>query len=454
RVDVQEGGLATQSLRITIDDDINRLKNDAITPPIENPNEFLISETTHKDETKINLERTALETMVAISPDWASIDMGDKLYDFKNHQLLAFNLDEGSINITTSVAGSEIRNELYTYLLMENIQSDINYGAVLLLRGPTTYDGQYLALTNTMHTFPDDAGREPIEGTKFSFGSSFNLAKNGLVSKDAYLAPTNPLEDDVIKAAFYSLGMNTSTPPGFGTPSFVLLRDGAFNPQNTETWIIDPAATNVTITHQSGQVIYNLYMLEADMITGTTPNMTRNSALFYLKSSTAGALYNNMYVHVRDHIMINDAGSDEAESTLTFVLNKNRNIAVDTDSDTSIYLAMKDYRSASVSVPAVDVASANTWIRLHQDEYQLDSFNKEIWEFKVGGNAEIRVTGADGIAYTYKYAPRESISSHRGIFTLRSPDTSAPYNNYMVGIGIGGEPTPIPPVTEPGYDRG
>ncbi|MGL6084256.1 MAG: hypothetical protein ACRC4N_18115, partial [Gammaproteobacteria bacterium] len=46
RVDVQEGGLATQSLRITIDDDINRLKNDAITPPIENPNEFLISETT------------------------------------------------------------------------------------------------------------------------------------------------------------------------------------------------------------------------------------------------------------------------------------------------------------------------------------------------------------------------------------------------------------------------
>ncbi|MGL6082824.1 MAG: hypothetical protein ACRC4N_10300, partial [Gammaproteobacteria bacterium] len=450
RVDVQEGDHEKDSIRITIDDDFDRLKNDAITPPIGNKNEFTIPETTHKDETKLNSERTALETMVAVSPDWASIDSVDKLYDFKNHQLLKFDLDEESINITTMVNGSEIRNESYTYLIMENHQVDADYGAVLLLRGPSTYNGQYLALTNELHTFPSDAGREPVQGTKFSFGISFNIAKNGLARQDAYLAPTNPLEDDLVKAAFYSLAMNTSTPPGFGTPSFVLLRDGAFDPRNTETWIFDPETTNVTITHMSGQIIYNLYMLEADPVMGTDPNITRETALFYLKSTSAGALYNNMYVHVRNHIMINPAGSEEAESTLNFVLNKNRTIAV--NPDTAINLSMKDYRSASISVPAIDIASANTWLRLHNDEYQLDSSNTELWEFKIGGNPEIRVTDKTGTAYVYKFAPRESISSHRGIFSLRSTDTSAPYHEYMVGIG--GEPTPVPPVVEPGYNRG
>ncbi|MGL4676977.1 MAG: hypothetical protein ACRCWI_04855 [Brevinema sp.] len=451
RIDIQNGVDEKNNIRILIDDDVSKLA-DGVVAPIANSGSFTTIETTHKDLKVLNTPNTALTTMVAISTDWASIDTTDKLYDFKNHQLFRFDLANESVNIITISAGAEIRSENYGYLIVENEQTGADYGAVLLLQGPSTYNGQYFALTNTLHTFPVVVARPAVEGTKFSFGTSFNAAKNGLANKEPHLVPTDPLADTDVKNAFISLGMNTSTPPGFGTPSYVLLQNGAYDPRNTETWIFDPSKTNVTITHTSGQVVYDLYMLEGEPTQGAAPNVTRDTALFYLKSLSTGAHYNNTYVHVRDHVMIDTAGTDDSESTMNLVLHKNRTTV--TDPTTPIGLTMKDSRSASISVPAIDLAAANLWMRLHDSEFQLNSAGTELWEFKLNGNAEIRITDQAGASHTYKYAPRENLSSHRGVFSLRSTDPAAPYNDHMVGIGIGGEPTPVPPAVEPGYNRG
>lgn len=450
RIDVQKGVDGQNIIRILSNRNIADLTTGTVTG-IVNDTAFSIGEITHKNKNSVMLLDTAVTAITAISSRWVKVDDIDKMYDYKNTRELTVDQALKTIQVVDKKNNTIINNETYNYSIMENIYtSATSFELVVQLSGSGAFRDLYVALTYTLPTTPPFGGVVGAHGVSVGLGPNYSAAKAQLALVDPYIPYNDPWADPNILAAFNSFLPSNSPIPGFGTPSYVWMKNGIYTSSDTEQWTFDPVEKTVRIEHNGGvnRVDYSVHMLQADAVSSGI----RYTSLFYLKSVTATGLYHNSYIQIRNHNMINTVGTIDAESTFEAVIDKDRSVVE--NSVTAVSRVMRDFRSANIPSRAFDLASTKTWVSLDKDAYQLNNAKYEKWEFRYNKEPKVRVTDDTGVSTIYNFVSRDDISSHRGVFILNSPTGSTPgkYNQHIVAIGIGNEKTVPAPSYNPGGD--
>ena len=466
RIDVQRvvGGYGIKnSVRLLVRDDVEELTDANV--PINVDRVFTEQERTHINNNELSLSDEVLQKLTRIHVRWTAVDDYDKMYDYKNGQELEFDIGAKTVQINMLLNGVS-SDKTYNYIIMEgNYNGPLNFNSVLRLSGTGPLNNQYMALEYKTPTRPpfnnnkyaaylDQAGDATAHGAMFAFGKNYNLAKNQLaptaeVQLDPYIPYYDPYTDptmDELENAFTSY-LKTDD-GGYGRDSFVWMKNGIYDVDNTETWLFNPIEKIVSITHNDYNkttIDYSVHMLEADTVIGGGVLKTRPEALFYLRAAinpaASAAPYNRHYISITNHKMSNAVDSPKSESTFYAAIDKDREKVEELTQTASMTKFMRDQVSANVETRAFDRASLQTWVRLDESVYQLNNANNEVWEFRFNNEPKVRITKG-GVEHIYAFNIVDDISSHRGVFKLSSLDlgrTADPYDNHMVAIGLGGE---------------
>ena len=429
------------NIRITTKDTIDDLVG------MTTPSPFVTEDITHKNKNNVNMTTHAIDATKALGLRWAKVDAMDRMDDTKNGQEISFG--DKVIGITNFNGGVVDSQELYTYSIMEDIAAAGGnpFSAVVRLIGSGPLKGKYLALKyqKPETPLPNDGGAAAVDGIAFAFGNNYGLATAGLETAIPYILWVDSFANVNHKAAFTSFGSSTATPPGYGTPSFVWLKNNAYNALDTETWTFNNSAKTVAIAHNGGTLVtYNAYMISADVAPVGTGG-TRATAVFYLRKvdpALVYAPYHQNFVSVREHAMTGTAGTGELGATTSqfkVVINPNR-VAAEAGDAIDVKKMLDIHAASDVALAFERAAQSKFWVKLDEGAYQLDNKNYELWEFKPDGTSAIKVTtvagGGTPSAITYTFASKENTSTHRGVFTL-SATGGDKYHGKEIAIGLG-----------------
>ncbi|MGL4387776.1 MAG: hypothetical protein ACRCTJ_00060 [Brevinema sp.] len=457
RIDVQQGANEGDKIRILIDSTLDNLKPGKVTP-IVNTGNFSVTESSHGDELKNQLAMPLWTRMFPASfTDIANIGVGfvdsvDGMYDFKHTSLIKinFSVTPATVTIIDFVDGVEVENATYTALAMhdQNLGTPSSPAAlsIIKLAGSGTRRDQFVGfLQSSLGT---------ADFVYVHFGNTYVDVQSISTASPKYVRPTYPWSTGLTEA--HDL-LGALAGKGYGTPSFVSLKNSSYNPNDTETWTFNTTATNLRVVHKSGIIDYNLYMDEVIDKVDVSGEIIIKTLVFYLRSKDANAPYNRKYVALTNAKF---SGKPAPGTEATFRASIGNTKAEALAKPVADQLEFRDIKSASVPARVIDLAAGTEWILVlpHSADqkthfYQLNKNNYEIWRFKVGGSNVIEVENQAGTKHTYTYIPRTDESSHRGTFTIESTDVNAPYNNNILAIGIGGEP-PTSGVTPPLYNPG
>ena len=468
RIDVQKGDQisgegAGDAIRILLRRDIKELADNAVPQiPSEDQNEFPEDLATHINNNKFSLPNEALQALVAIDTRWTAVDDYDKLYDYRNGQELVFDITAKTVRINTLLNGedsSDNSDQTYSYTIMEdNPTSTEIFNSVIQLSGVGLSNDYYVALQYVKPTVPDRNNNVIVapHGVKFAFGKdSYNQAKSQLlpaVGLDPYIPYYDPYTDDGKPELNNAFRSYLKKDIGYGTPSFVWMKNNVFLATDTETWIFNDLHKTVSVIHNdvnNPTIDYSVQMLEADATTTVGTLSSRDSALFYLRATinpaTSDAPYNRRYVRITNHKMYDLTADARSESTFYAAIDEDRANTENTTSIASMTKLMRDRHTAGNALSVMERARQQIWVRLDDTMYQLNKDKNETWIFgPEDAPTKIRVINQAGDIDTYGFIAKDSISDNRGVFTLFSPlDDLGPYNNHMVVIDIGAEDSTI-----------
>ena len=443
RIDVQrDGGVGPfngrETIRIIANDELAELATvgtgAGIVPAIVTLNAFKTEERTHINKAVRVQDRTAIDELLAINEHWAQVDSIDKMDDYKNGLEVLFDATAGVNEVTIkSIVNNQLTTDTYTYEMMENVTTAPFNAVVRLIGTEGAHRNQYMALQSTTPTTPPNDGVTAPDGVAFGFGISYTAAKGQLL--DAYIPYVAPYADGTETTKAFTSYLPYAS-GGYGTDTFVKTVGGAFITADTEIWAFGATDHTVSITHKAeGIKAYNVYMISAAAPTGA---FNRASAVLYLRSTTGDttAPYHKKYIHIKNHEMIGtvDTGMIATKSTFTAWIHENRLTAID-GSAGAVQLEMKDFNYANIAAGVLTRAKAHPWVRLTDADSQFNKATGETWTFE---DTQVTVKTL-AVTTVYSLAVKADISKYRGAFILSK--TGGIYDNTVLVIGIGGEPT-------------